>query len=401
MPLIQNLPLNAESTADILINDQNKYLYEAFDALEGPLTTYLEETRPDWIIFDVLAHWLPPIAEKLGITSVVFNILSASLGVFVGPVSEMMSLDGGRSNPEGYMVPPKWVPFPSHLYLRRHEVPKSSGGYNSPPSRFAAAMKGCDFMIVRSCNEFEGEWLKLLVDKVCMKPVIPVGMLISNESSVDDDDDDDERWIKIKEWLDKQPERSVVYAAFGSESILSQNQVTELAHGFESSKLTFLWALRIKPSGFDSSKPSVILPTGFEDRVGNKGIVTSNWVPQNNILAHRSVGGFLTHGGSSSFVEGLGFGLPLILLPLAPPQALNARIAEGKKLGVEISRDENDGSFTGDSVAEALRLVMVDGEGETIRANAQAMKEIFGDKKRNERYIDLFDAYLKKYKSQA
>ena len=142
----------------------------------------------------------------------------------------------------------------------------------------------------------------------------------------------------ITNWLDKQKQNSVIYAAFGSEAKLKSTQVHEIALGLQMSQLPFIWALR-DPNG---------LPEHFEERIKGQGIICKGWAPQVSILAHPSVGGFLTHGGWNSIVEGLAYGLKLVLLPLMFDQGLNARDMVDRGIGIEVDRDETDGSFTGD-----------------------------------------------------
>lgn len=86
------------------------------------------------------------------------------------------------------------------------------------------------------------------------------------------------------------------------------------------------------------------------------------------------------------------------MLPMIADQGLVARVMEEKKVGVEVCRNEIDGSFTRDGVAKALRLVMVEKEGECIRENAREMQNIFGDQSRNDQYIDEFLQYLIKHR---
>ncbi|KAK9162390.1 hypothetical protein Syun_003292 [Stephania yunnanensis] len=78
-------------------------------------------------------------------------------------------------------------------------------------------------------------------------------------------------------------------------------------------------------------------------------------------------------------------------------QGLNARLLEGKKVGVEIGRDERDGSFRSDSVAESIRRVLVDSDGEVFRARAREMRQVFASRVRMDRYIDDFVEYLNRF----
>jgi UDP:flavonoid glycosyltransferase YjiC (YdhE family) len=230
--------------------------------------------------------------------------------------------------------------------------------------------------------EVEGEWLKLL-GELYNKPVIPVGLLppSAQESG---DNNKDSTWDTIAEWLDKQEKGSVVYIAFGSETQPSQRDFTELALGLEQSGLPFFWALRNR----------IELPEGFEEQTKGRGIVWNGWVPQLRLLAHQSVGGFLTHCGWSSVTEAFQFGRALILLPFALDQGLIARFLEERKAGVEVPRNEEDGSFTSESVAQTLRLVMKDEEGKIYRDKAKEMTAIFGDKDLQSKYIDRFVEFL-------
>ncbi|KAJ4982333.1 hypothetical protein NE237_033170 [Protea cynaroides] len=172
----------------------------------------------------------------------------------------------------------------------------------------------------------------------------------------------------------------VVYVAFGTEAALSGEEMHEIDLGLELSGLLFFWGLRM-PVGSEVS-PSSMLPSGFENRTQDQGFIYSGWAPQRRIL---------------SVIESLTMSCPLVLLPLSADQPLVARLLESKNIAVEIQRDEQDGSFTRESVANSLRLVIVESEGELHKAKAREMREVFGDKVMHDRYMDEFDRYLKNY----
>ena len=94
-------------------------------------------------------------------------------------------------------------------------------------------------------------------------------------------------------WLDAQPAKTVVYVALGTEAPMRAELLRELAHGLELAGTRFLWALR-PPAGADEDS---IVPVGFAERTGERGLVTTRWVPQVRVLAHGAVGAFLTHCG--------------------------------------------------------------------------------------------------------
>ena len=84
------------------------------------------------------------------------------------------------------------------------------------------------------------------------------------------------------------------------------------------------------------------------------------------------------------------------MLPFQLDQGLNARALEEKMVGIEVPRDEDDGSLSTDSVAESLRLIMTDQKGQIYRDKAKEMKLIFGDRDLQEKYEDNLIEYLEK-----
>ncbi|KAL6993225.1 hypothetical protein U1Q18_011340 [Sarracenia purpurea var. burkii] len=406
LPVVHGLPENAEATMDVRSSDVH-YLKKAFDGLEPDLTRFLKASAPDWIIYDFAPHWLPPIAEKLGISRAFFSIMNAWFAAFFGPASAKIDDDGESRpplEPEQFTIPPKWVPFPTKIAYRLYEIkpmlssPAKNASGVSDSHRVGLTVSGCEVFAVRHCREFEPDWLTLL-EELNRKPVVPVGLIPPSLQEPGADEQTNETWVAIRERLSKQNSKSVVYVALGSEVTLSQEQLTELALGLELSGVPFFWALRKPPDSNEFGSDSVQLPNGFEERTRDRGILWMSWAPQLRILSHESVGGFLTHCGWSSIIEGLQFGQPLIMLPLALDQGLNARVIEDKKAGMEIPRDDRDGSFTRNSVAESIRCVMVGKEGRIFRNNAREMSALFGDKALHEQYMNKFVDYLQNYRS--
>ncbi|KAK2977993.1 hypothetical protein RJ640_023531 [Escallonia rubra] len=367
---------------------KSQFLKIAFDSLESQLTQFLQtaDPKPDWIIFDYASHWLPPLADKLGISSAFFSLLNAATMAFLGPPEVLLTSQDNRKTTDDFTVVPEWVPFESNVAFRVHEVVKFVEGSNESGTsdlvRFGAAIDGSDLILMRTCVEFEPEWFELLRE-LYRKPVVSVGVLPPDlEGS---ELENGENWICVREWLEKQGVSSVVFVALGTEATLTQTEISELALGLEQCGLPFFWVLRTPPGS--SGDKSIVLPKGFEERVRGRGMVHFGWVPQVEILSHSAIGGFLTHCGWNSVIEGLAFGRVLILFPVMNDQGLNARLLQGKEVGVEIPRDNKDGSFTSDSVVETVRFAMVGEGGESIRANAREMRRLFGDKNRNDHYV--------------
>ncbi|KAK0605137.1 hypothetical protein LWI29_023121 [Acer saccharum] len=397
MPHVDNLPENAEATTDIS-HQQVWYLKNAVDLLQQPMKDLLQSLALDWVFYDFVAYWIPDIARQLRIRNGFFSIFPAPFLGYIGPSSVLINGDDDLKTPEDYGRTPKWVPFPTTVAIRLFEARRvfhlitGNESNISDLYRFGHILSNCDVIAVRSCKDFEPEWLNLL-EELHRKPVIPVGQLPTKDNDTVEQTD---TWRSIKEWLDKQEKGSVVYIAFGSEAKLSQEELTEIALGLELSGLPFFWVLKKQLGPTDSELTE--LPDGFEERTKGRGFVCTFWAPQLKILAHDSVGGFLTHSGWSSVVEALQFERPLIILTFYSDQCVNAKVLVEKKVGFLIPRDEEDGSFTRNSVAESLKLVLVDEGGKIYRDKAKEISGLFGDRDRQDRYLDNFLTYLQTHK---
>jgi hypothetical protein len=177
-------------------------------------------------------------------------------------------------------------------------------------------------------------------------------------------------------WLDERAERSesAIYVSFGTQSYVSDEQLDELARGLVQSGHHFLWAVRSA-----TWSPPVDL--------GPHGRIVRGWVPQRSVLAHRAVGGFVSHCGWNSVMESLAAGKPVLAWALMAEQHLNAyHVADIIGAGVRIM----DVKITGGAVVERaeverkVRTLMDDGEeGRKIRERAtwvqQAAKSAVSD----------------------
>ena len=75
-------------------------------------------------------------------------------------------------------------------------------------------------------------------------------------------------------------------------------------------------------------------------------------------------------------------------------QGLNARILEEKKVGVEVPRNEQDGSFTRNAIAISLKLVILDDEGKIYWKGAR--KVVWGQGFIHYQYMDKLIEFLEK-----
>jgi hypothetical protein len=90
------------------------------------------------------------------------------------------------------------------------------------------------------------------------------------------------------DWLNSKAPNSVIYVNFGSITVMTPHQLVELGWGLANSKFMFMWIIRPDLVVGDS----VILPPEFLEETKGRGLIAS-WCPQEEVLNHSSIGGFL------------------------------------------------------------------------------------------------------------
>ncbi|ONK77681.1 uncharacterized protein A4U43_C02F9380 [Asparagus officinalis] len=121
---------------------------------------------------------------------------------------------------------------------------------------------------------------------------------------------------------------SVVYVSVGSVVVLTEEEVVEMANGLLNCGQPFLWVVRDKFRDF--------LPENFTDSAKENGMVVS-WSRQERVLAHPSVGCFLTHCGWNSTLEALTAGVPVVAYPQWGDQVPGAKFFGGCLWGWEVN----------------------------------------------------------------
>ncbi|TVU35832.1 hypothetical protein EJB05_17739, partial [Eragrostis curvula] len=186
------------------------------------------------------------------------------------------------------------------------------------------------------------------------------------------------------EWLDAQPERSVVFLSWGSKGALSKEQLKEIAVGLEKSRQRFLWIVRA-PAGTDELKRFLeqrpepdfheLLPEGFLERTKDRGLVLKSWVPQVEVLNHLAVGAFVTHCGWNSALESIMAGVPMLCWPLRSEQKMN-KVFMTEDMGVAVEMaGYNTGFVKAEEVEAKVRLVIESEKGRELTKRAAGLKK--------------------------
>nr|KYP60567.1 Cytokinin-O-glucosyltransferase 2 [Cajanus cajan] len=168
------------------------------------------------------------------------------------------------------------------------------------------------------------------------------------------------------EWLESKEPRSVVYVNFGSFTVMSEEQLLEFAWGLANSKKPFMWIIR--PDLVIGG--SVILSSEFVNETRDRSLIAS-WCPQEQVLNHPSIGGFLTHCGWNSATESVCAGVPMLCWPFFADHPTNCRyICNEWEIGIEI-----DTNVKREEVKKLVNELMDGEKGKKMRQKTMELKK--------------------------
>ncbi|XP_057771977.1 UDP-glucosyltransferase 29-like [Salvia miltiorrhiza] len=333
-------------------------LLKAFQTSYTSFTDIISALKPDLVVYDVFQPWSAKIAASQGISAVHFSIYGATdysllhhkhtFGEAEFPFPAIKF--------EGHELQELWDGM-EFLYSIIHDVDQDF--------LFGNFKQSCDAVLQKTSREVEGKYIDYL-STLSGKKIVPVGPLITHTTQSNQESSE------IIEWLSKKSQHSTVFISFGSEYFLSKSEIEEIAKGLELCSVSFIWIIRF-PLGATVSLDEV-LPEGFLERAGERGLVVTGWAPQADILGHENVGGFVSHCGWSSCMESMYFGVPVVAMPMKNDQPINARMLVEAGSCVEVSRSE-DGVFKGEEISKAIRKVVEEEGGAELRRRARGLSE--------------------------
>ncbi|KAL4013084.1 hypothetical protein IC575_025238 [Cucumis melo] len=369
-PAIQNL-----STATPMTMSK---VFQVFLMLQPQLRGLIHEMRPDCIISDVFYPWTSDVAAELGIPRLAFNGSS-----YFGYCAEQCMKEHKphlevESNNEKFKLPG----LPDVVEMMRSELPSwiaREDDFSRLLDVIRESEKRCYGMLMNSFYELEGSYEEHLNKIIGIKTwsIGPVSLLANKE--IEDKEsrggNPNIQTTNLLQWLNEKEPNSVLYINFGSLVQMNPNQLTEIAHAIQESSQNFIWV--IKKNSKDDDEDDIVnkgLPKGFEERMSKtkKGLIIKGWAPQLMILEHKSVGGFLTHCGWNSILEGISSGLPMITWPLFAEQFYNEKLlVEVVKIGVGVGSkkwwylgEEEQEIIKREEIGKAIAFLM----GESVEA---------------------------------
>ncbi|XP_050210258.1 7-deoxyloganetin glucosyltransferase-like [Mercurialis annua] len=378
-------PSDANSTQDIpaLCESTSKYSLAPFRELLLKLKSCDDLPGVSCIISDGCMSFTLDAAEEFGIPEILFWTPSAC-GV-LGYAQYQILMDKGLTPlkdasylTNGYLETTlDWVPGMKNIRLRDFPSFIRTTDKNDIMLNFLtreiARTRRATGVVFNTFYALEKEVIDALSNSTSFPPIYAIGPLkllvdqIPDEKKLEDIGSN--LWkeeLECIEWLDTKEPGSVVYVNFGSITVITPDQMMEFAWGLANSKKPFLWIIRPDLVVGENA----MLPVEFVSETKDRGMLAS-WCPQEKILKHSAVGGFLSHMGWNSTLDTICGGVPMVCWPFFAEQQTNCRFAcvewgVGMEIDNNVKRDE----------VEKLVKELMDGEkGKEMKNKAMEWKK--------------------------
>lgn len=344
--------------------------------------------KPNCIVSDFCLYYTSRIASKFNVPRISFHGMSCFCLVCSYKVHHSHVLDAISSESEYFPIPD----LPDHVELTASQLPFGRTPEKAEWKEVRDQIIDNDLnsygVLVNTFEELEPEYVKEYKkarrDKVwCIGPVS-----LCNKEDIDKAQRGNKSSLdgyKCLNWLDSWKPSSVLYVCLGSLCNLTHEQMVELGLGLEASNRPFIWVIRSADRFSELEK--WISESGFEERTKERSLLIRGWAPQVLILSHSAIGGFLTHCGWNSTLEGITSGVPLLTWPLFGDQFCNEKLAVqilkvGISMGAEVPMKLGEEDKVGvllkkDDVKKVIERFFDEGEEtQQRRERAQQLKKL-------------------------
>ncbi|KAH7518207.1 hypothetical protein FEM48_Zijuj09G0147100 [Ziziphus jujuba var. spinosa] len=337
------------------------------------ITRLGDSGRPvDALVYDSFLPWALDVAKRFDLVGAVFFTQSCAVNSIYYHIHKgllQLPLPGPKFSLPGL---PSLEPFeaPSFVY-----APESYPAFYDMVVGQFYNIDDADWVLYNTFNELEkevAEWMEKLWPLRTIGPTIPSMYL---DKRLENDKDYSINLFKpnngaCMRWLRAKPKGSVIYVSFGSLAALEEEQMIELAWGLKGTNYYFLWIVRAQ----EEDK----LPNKFKEEISEKGLVIS-WCAQLEVLAHESVGCFVTHCGFNSTLEALSLGVPMVAMPQWTDQRTNAKYVEDVWEVGKRARPDEKGVVRREVIQLCIRDVMEERKGKQMKKNAIKWRNLAKD----------------------
>ncbi|KAI4295679.1 hypothetical protein L6164_035696 [Bauhinia variegata] len=356
------------------VTDRETYikLLKATSLFQRPLGEAMQELRPHALVADVFFPWATDVASKYGIPRLIFHGTSFFSMCVAESLAKHKPHKNVQSDTEQFIVPG----LPDQINLTRLQLSDDTRlGMENDVTKLltrAKEMEERSFgILVNSFYELEPAYADHYRDVVGNKAWTVGPVTFCGDRAPREDNQE------CLTWLNRKNPNSVVFCCFGTSTRLSDSQLYEIAMGLEASGQQFIWVVRReKKNGVEEKW----LPEGYEERIEEKGLILRGWAPQVLILNHEAVGGFVTHCGWNSVLEGISAGVPMVAWPVFAEQFYNEKlITDLLGIGVGVGCQKwvaLVGDFVRrEKIEKAVKELMVGEKAEEMRKRAKALGE--------------------------
>ncbi|KAL5807426.1 hypothetical protein ACOSQ4_030159 [Xanthoceras sorbifolium] len=331
------LPEGCENIDSLPSPDSLFNLLNGLEMLEEPVEKLFNELKPqpNCIISDMWLVYTARIARKFNIPRIGFYATSCFCLLCLHNRHVSKVFEGITSESEYVVIPG----MPDKVEFTKAQIAATPSQLKAFVEKWHEADLATYGVIINSFDELEPAYIKgygMVKDdrKIwCIGPVSLYNKDYLDKAQRGQTASTDE--YKIMKWLNSQNRSSVLYACLGSLCNLIPAQLIELGLGLEASEKPFIWVIREGDNSKEFQKWAT--ENGFEERTKGRGVVIWGWAPQVLILSHPAIGGFLTHCGWNSNLEGICAGLPLLTWPLFGDHFCNEKfVVQILKIGVRV-----------------------------------------------------------------
>ncbi|XP_068642823.1 UDP-glycosyltransferase 89B2-like [Aristolochia californica] len=339
-PKHPSIPDGIENVKDLPIS-YFRPMMRALSYLHQPALSWARShpTPPAAIISDMFLGWTLHLAADLGIPRLVFSPSGAFAISVVNSLWRRMPKLPDNSDSDYPVSFPEIPGAPTYPWWQLSTVYRSykEGDELSEFIKDGMLANMASWgLVVNSFTELEGKYLEHLRKTLGHPRVWAVGPLHLQPTETNDRGGSSSvRLEDVMTWLEGREEGSVIFICFGSQAVLSRQQMEAVAEGLGRSGVAFVWCVKEATRGHDA-KNFGLVPAGFEAEVSDRGLVIKGWAPQVAILSHRSVGVFLSHCGWNSVLEGIVAGVSFLAWPMGADQFLNATLLEESGVAVRV-----------------------------------------------------------------
>ncbi|KAK6282566.1 hypothetical protein POUND7_016391 [Theobroma cacao] len=290
---IQTLQLSVN--VDIADTDMSAPPQTDTSLLQEPLKSLLLQRRPDCIVHDMFHRWAADVIDNLevDIPRIVFNGNGCFSNCARENITKFKPHEMVGSDYEPFVIPG----LPDRIELTRSQLPvlRLRQQHMRKPEDKSLGV------VVNSFYELEPAYAEYFKKELGNRAWLVGPVSLYNRNIADKVERGKEASIDaqgVLSWLDSKEPHSVLYISFGNLARLAPEQLLEIAHGLQASNQPFIWLL---------------------------------------ILEHASVGGFMTHCGWNSTLEGVSCSVPMITWPISAEQFYNEKlITDVLKIGVKV-----------------------------------------------------------------